>query len=58
MVTVPNVITMYAGVPATTLKDIIALVKANPGKYNYGTPGDVQSEQRQTSAWYVQTLSG
>ncbi|MDB5808072.1 MAG: LacI family transcriptional regulator [Betaproteobacteria bacterium] len=43
MVTVPNVMTMYAGVPATTLKDVIALVKANPGKYNYGTPGTLTS---------------
>jgi tripartite-type tricarboxylate transporter receptor subunit TctC len=25
--------------PVSTLKEMIALVKANPGKYNYGTPG-------------------
>ena len=43
MVTVPNVMTMHPGVPATTLKEVIALAKANPGKYNYGTPGTLTS---------------
>ena len=43
MVTVPNVMTMHPGVPANTLKEVIALAKANPGKYNYGTPGTLTS---------------
>lgn len=43
MVTVPNVMTMHPGVPANSMKEVIALVKANPGKYNYGTPGTLTS---------------
>ena len=43
MVTVPNVMTMHPGVPAGNLKEVIALAKANPGKYNYGTPGTLTS---------------
>ncbi|ODV42958.1 hypothetical protein AWV79_21570 [Cupriavidus sp. UYMMa02A] len=29
-----------ASLPASTAKDFIALVKNNPGKYNYGSPGN------------------
>ena len=43
MVTVPNVMTMHPGVPATTLQEVIALAKANPTKFNYGSPGALTS---------------
>jgi len=33
------VITVHPSVPAQTLKDLIALIKANPGKYSYASPG-------------------
>src|SRR5918993_218809 len=34
MVIVPGVLSMYPGVGANTLKDVIALAKAQPGKFN------------------------
>jgi tripartite-type tricarboxylate transporter receptor subunit TctC len=36
--TMPNVIVVHPSVPAQTVKELIALVKANPGKYNYAHP--------------------
>jgi tripartite-type tricarboxylate transporter receptor subunit TctC len=43
------VLAIHPSVPARTLKDLIALVKTNPGKYNYatagvGTPGHMVGE--------------
>ncbi len=35
----PNVITVHPSVPAKTVKELIALVKANPRKYSYAQPG-------------------
>ena len=43
MVMVPGVMTMYPGVPANTLKDVIALAKSKPGSLNYGSPGPLTS---------------
>jgi tripartite-type tricarboxylate transporter receptor subunit TctC len=34
----PNVVTAHPSVPATTLGELVALVKANPGKYSYAQP--------------------
>src|SRR5262252_787395 len=34
----PNVISANPELPAKSLKDLIALVKANPGKYSYAQP--------------------
>ena len=33
------VITVHPSVPAQTLKDLVALIKASPGKYSYASPG-------------------
>lgn len=34
-----NVVTVHPSVPANSLKDLVALLKKDPGKYNFGTPG-------------------
>jgi len=35
----PHVLTVTPSVPARTVADLVALVKANPGKYSYASPG-------------------
>jgi tripartite-type tricarboxylate transporter receptor subunit TctC len=35
----PAVIAVHPSIPAKTLKDLVALAKAQPGQLNYGTPG-------------------
>ena len=39
LVSVPNVISVHPSVPATTLTELIALAKAQPGKLSFGTSG-------------------
>ncbi len=36
---VPMVLAVHPSVPANNVRDLIALAKANPGRYNYSTPG-------------------
>jgi tripartite-type tricarboxylate transporter receptor subunit TctC len=35
----PNVLSVHPSVPAKTVKELIELIKANPGKYNFASPG-------------------
>jgi tripartite-type tricarboxylate transporter receptor subunit TctC len=35
----PTCIVVHPGVPANSLKELVALIKANPGKYSYGSAG-------------------
>ena len=35
----PHVLVVHRSVPASSVKDLVALAKASPGKLNYGTPG-------------------
>ncbi len=37
--TSPYLLAVHPSVPARNLQELIALLKANPGKYSYGTPG-------------------
>ena len=34
-----NVVTVHPGIPVNSLKELVELVKKEPGKFNYGTPG-------------------
>jgi tripartite-type tricarboxylate transporter receptor subunit TctC len=35
----PNVMVVHPSVPANSVKELIALIKANPGKYSFAAPG-------------------
>ena len=37
--TVPNVLVVHPGVNATSVRELVALARAQPGKLNYATPG-------------------
>jgi tripartite-type tricarboxylate transporter receptor subunit TctC len=45
----PNVISVHPSVPARTVKELIDLVKANPGKYTYATAGHLTGDLFRTS---------
>ncbi|HEY6600577.1 MAG TPA: tripartite tricarboxylate transporter substrate binding protein [Xanthobacteraceae bacterium] len=38
-VTAPAVLTVNPALPVQTVKDLVALIKANPGKYSFASPG-------------------
>jgi tripartite-type tricarboxylate transporter receptor subunit TctC len=48
----PNVLLLHPSVPARNLKEFIALTKANPGKFNYGSSG-IGATQHMTSELFA-----
>ncbi|HWI83871.1 tripartite tricarboxylate transporter substrate binding protein BugE [Ramlibacter sp.] len=40
VMSVPSVFVVHPSVPAKTMKEFIALAKANPGKYSFASPGN------------------
>ncbi len=51
----PSVIAVPASLPATTLRQFVELVKANPGKYNYAS-SSVASPPHISGALFINTL--
>lgn len=49
----PNVLVVHPSVPATTLAELVAHLKRNPGKLSYGSPGVGQSPHL-TGVWFNQ----
>ncbi len=47
----PNILTTHPSVPAASLKEFIALAKAYPGKFNYGSSG-IGASQHMTAEWF------
>lgn len=52
LVEAPLIITVSTNVPAKTLKEFIALAKANPGKFNYGSSG-IGASQHMTAELFA-----
>lgn len=48
----PNVLLLHPSVPARNLREFIALTKANPGKFNYGSSG-IGATQHMTSELFA-----
>ena len=49
----PNVLVVHPSVPANTVPELVAHLKANPGKLSYGSPGVGQSPHL-TGVWFNQ----
>jgi tripartite-type tricarboxylate transporter receptor subunit TctC len=49
----PNVLVVHPSVPANTVPELVAYLKANPGKISYGSPGVGQSPHL-TGVWFNQ----
>ena len=52
----PNIIAVNANVPANNVKELVALMKANPGKYNYASVGNGSSSH--LAMEYLKALTG
>ena len=57
LVAAPETISVNPSVPATNLKELIALLKANPGKYNYASPG-YGSSPHLAAEWLFRVTEG
>lgn len=52
----PETISVNPAVPARTMQELVALVKANPGKYSYASPGFASSPHLAGESLFRQTL--
>ena len=52
----PNIIAVNANVPASNIKELVALMKASPGKYNYASVGNGSSSH--LTMEYLKALTG
>jgi tripartite-type tricarboxylate transporter receptor subunit TctC len=52
----PNIIAVNASVPANNMKELVALMKASPGKYNYASVGNGSSSH--LAMEYFKALTG
>jgi tripartite-type tricarboxylate transporter receptor subunit TctC len=55
--TVPNILVVNPSVPAKSVQELIAYIKANPGKLNYGSAG-VGSTEHMSSALFASMTGG
>jgi tripartite-type tricarboxylate transporter receptor subunit TctC len=56
LIAAPEAISVNPSVPATTMQELVALVKANPGKYNYASPGFGSSPHLASERLFKHTL--
>ncbi len=56
LVAAPETISVNPAVPATSIRELVELVKANPGKYNYASPGHGSSPHLASERLFRQTL--
>ena len=52
----PNLIAVNSGFPANSMKELVAVLKANPGKYNFASVGNGSSSH--LTMEYVKALTG
>ena len=54
---VPNVLVVHPSIQANTVAQLVALLKANPGKFNYGSGGNGSAAQLTTEYFKLKTQS-
>ena len=55
VVDVPGSLVVHPSLPVKTTKDLIAFIRANPGKLNYGTPGPGSANRLETEMFQLMT---